>query len=531
MKIYNTLHGRKEELQTLNPEEVRIYVCGPTTYNYIHLGNARPLVVFDTLRRYLKYRGYRVRYVQNFTDVDDKIIKRANEEKVNALELSRRYIEEYFVDADRLGILRADIHPQVSEHMEDIVQAVNLLIEKGYAYEVDGDVYYRVRAFKQYGKLSKRNLDDMRAGARVDIDERKEDPLDFALWKKAKEGEPAWDSPWGPGRPGWHIECSVMSTKYLGETFDIHGGGADLIFPHHENEIAQAEALTGAPFVNYWMHNGFITVNQEKMSKSLGNFFVLRDILDKYPADVVRYYLIATHYRSPLDFDNGKLEEARRALGRLKNTLVLAEEFVQASDNGSLDEGGSADEFLDGIAGLEQQFVDAMDDDFNTAMALGYFFEMAHTINAFLASAERKQRVHRDAVSQALDTFCALGDVLGIFMEQDAEAASGISGVLEMLVELRNRARKDKNYELADEIRDFLNELGVKVEDGSEGSRIRYEQAPDLNYLMDFMIRIRTRFKAAKQYEQADWVRDRLKEENILIEDTREGARWKFADA
>lgn len=315
MKIYNTQSGRKEELVTLNPGQVNMYVCGPTTYNYIHLGNARPLVVFDMVRRYLAFRGYRVRYVQNFTDVDDKIINRAREEGDDPIQLAERYIREYFADADALGIVRADIHPRVSDHIPDIITAIEGLIAKGYAYEVDGDVYYRVKAFQGYGKLSGRSLEDMLAGARVEVDERKEEPVDFALWKRAKPGEPSWESPWGPGRPGWHIECSVMSTKYLGETLDIHGGGADLIFPHHENEIAQAEAYTGKPFVNYWMHNGFITVNSEKMSKSLGNFFILRDILARYPHDVVRFYLIATHYRSPLDFDDGKLEEAKRRWG------------------------------------------------------------------------------------------------------------------------------------------------------------------------------------------------------------------------
>ena len=303
---YNTLSGKK--LVTLNPKEIKI-MSVILHYNYIHLGNARPLVVFDTFRRYLKFRGYDVSYIQNFTDVDDKIINRAREEGVEALELGQRYIKEYFRDADRLNVLRADVHPRVSEHIPEIITAVEGLIERGYAYEVNGDVYFRVKAFPEYGKLSGRSLEDMMAGARVEVDERKEEAVDFALWKAAKAGEPAWDSPWGPGRPGWHIECSVMANKYLGDTFDIHGGGSDLIFPHHENEIAQAEALTGKQFVKYWMHNGFITVNSEKMSKSLGNFFILRDVLARYPADVVRFYLISTHYRSPLDFDDGKLRK------------------------------------------------------------------------------------------------------------------------------------------------------------------------------------------------------------------------------
>lgn len=531
MRIHNTLSGRKEELQTLNENEVRIYVCGPTTYNLIHLGNARPLVVFDTLRRYLSYRGYRVIYVQNFTDVDDKIINRAREEEVDALELSHHYIDEYFVDADRLGIMHADIHPQVSDHMNDIIDAVGKLIERGYAYEIDGDVYFRVRAFDEYGKLSKRSLDDMRAGARIAVDERKQDPLDFALWKKAKAGEPAWDSPWGNGRPGWHIECSVMSTKYLGETFDIHGGGMDLIFPHHENEIAQAEAMTGQTFVNYWMHNGFITINQEKMSKSLGNFFVLREILAKYPADVVRFYLIATHYRSPLDFDDGKLEEARRALTRLKNSLQLGEEFIQGdeAEAAELDEQASA--FLAEINSLETSFIEAMDDDLNTAMAIGHLFEIAHTLNSFLASAPRSEAGNRTAVSQALQTFRSLGDVLGIFMEAGGAEKDAVEGLLEILLQLRSQARQEKNFALADEIRDVLSQHEVRVEDGPEGSRARYEKEPEARDLVEILLSIRSGFKADKQYLQADWVRDRLMDKNVIIEDTREGVRWKFADA
>ncbi|HPU35217.1 MAG TPA: cysteine--tRNA ligase, partial [Bacillota bacterium] len=304
MEIYNTLTRRKETFQPREPGKVYMYVCGPTTYNYIHLGNARPLVFFDTVRRYLLYKGYDVLYVQNFTDVDDKIINRAREEGEDPLSLARKYINEYFKDADALNVRRADRHPRVSDHMPDIVRVVEELVQKGFAYEVDGDVYFEVRKFPGYGKLSGRSLEDMQAGARVEVDSRKRDPMDFALWKAAKPGEPSWDSPWGPGRPGWHIECSVMSLKYLGPGFDIHGGGYDLVFPHHENEIAQSEAATGKPFVRYWMHNGFITVNEEKMSKSLGNFFLVRDILSRFSPEVVRFFLLSTHYRSPLDFDD-----------------------------------------------------------------------------------------------------------------------------------------------------------------------------------------------------------------------------------
>lgn len=530
MKIYNTLSGKKEELQTLNPHKVNMYVCGPTTYNFIHLGNARPLVVFDTVRRYLKYRGYDVTYVQNFTDVDDKIIKRAWEEQVDPLDLAARYISEYFIDADALGINRADIHPQVSQHIEDIIQTIAGLIEKGYAYEIDGDVYYRVKAFADYGKLSGRSLEDMLAGARVEVDERKEEPVDFALWKKAKSGEPSWPSPWGEGRPGWHIECSVMSTKYLGETIDIHGGGADLIFPHHENEIAQAEAYTGKPFVKYWMHNGFITVNSEKMSKSLGNFFILRDILAKYPADVVRFYLIATHYRSPLDFDDGKLEEARKALGRLKTTLVLAREFM-SDENISAELTDDGQSLLDKVGEWEHKFNEAMDDDFNTAMAIGYLFEISHALNSFMAGQDRQKAGARAAVKKAYEIFVELLSVLGIILERETEGGQHTDLLLQLLLDLRTMVRQEKDYALSDAIRDRLNTLNVKVEDNPEESRFRYEVPPSIDELMEYVIAIRRESKAQKQYTRADWIRDHLKDSGIVLEDTREGVRWKFADA
>ena len=530
MKVYNTLSGQKEELETLNPHKVTMYVCGPTTYNFIHLGNARPLVVFDTVRRYLAYRGYEVTYVQNFTDVDDKIIKKAQEEGEDPLQLAARYIDEYFVDADALGITRADAHPQVSQHIKEIIQTVQVLIDKGFAYEIDGDVYYRVKAFTDYGKLSGRSLDDMLAGARVEVDERKEEPVDFALWKKAKSGEPSWESPWGQGRPGWHIECSVMSTKYLGETIDIHGGGADLIFPHHENEIAQAEACTGQPFVKYWMHNGFITVNSEKMSKSLGNFFILRDILAKYPADVVRFYLIATHYRSPLDFDDGKLEEARKALGRLKTTLILAREFMddQEHDNDTSDAG---QKLLVEVDELEKKFTEAMDDDFNTAMAIGFLFEISHRLNRFINQAERQHAGDQAALKRAYKIFAELLSVLGIIMERVSEEPRNIELLLQLLLDLRTMVRQEKDYALGDSIRDQLNSQNVKVEDSPAGSRFRYETAPAIDDLMEYIIGIRRSSKEQKQYNRADWIRDRLKENGIVLEDTREGVRWKFADA
>jgi len=530
MKIYNTQSGSKEELVTLNPGQVNMYVCGPTTYNYIHLGNARPLVVFDMVRRYLAFRGYRVRYVQNFTDVDDKIINRAREEGDDPIQLAERYIREYFTDADALGIVRADIHPRVSDHIPDITAAIEGLIAKGFAYEVDGDVYYRVKAFQEYGKLSGRSLEDMLAGARVEVDERKEEPVDFALWKRAKPGEPSWESPWGPGRPGWHIECSVMSTKYLGETLDIHGGGADLIFPHHENEIAQAEAYTGKPFVNYWMHNGFITVNSEKMSKSLGNFFILRDILARYPHDVVRFYLVATHYRSPLDFDDGKLEEAKKALGRLKTTKVLAQEFMTGTEIEPVPP-VLVSELTKKATELQDKFIEAMDDDFNSAKALGFLFELSHQINAFISSADPNQAADKAVLGQAMEIFSNLGGVLGIFMETAVDDQQVVDNLLKIILTMRNQARQDRNYALADSLRDFLNNQDIKVEDKADGSQFRYEQAPEIETIMDFLIVLRQDFKLTKEYDRADRLRDELREAGITLEDTREGARWNFVDA
>lgn len=531
MKIYNTLSGKKEELATVKPSQVNIYVCGPTTYNYIHLGNARPMVVFDTVRRYLQYCGNKVNYVQNFTDVDDKIIDRAREEGLSPMELGQKYIDEYFLDADALNILRADAHPQVSQHIPEIVTAIQKLIDKGYAYAVDGDVFYRVQAFADYGKLSGRSLEDMLAGARVGVDERKEAAVDFALWKTAKEGEPSWDSPWGPGRPGWHIECSVMATKYLGNTLDIHGGGSDLIFPHHENEIAQAEALTEQEFVRYWMHNGFITVNNEKMSKSLGNFFILRDILAEYPADAVRFYLISTHYRSPLDFDDSKLEEARKALTRLKTTLLLVQEFTDEKNFQTFEFTGGAREHLNSISSLEQSFLAAMDDDFNTAKAIGFLFEMAHQINSYIAEADKQIQQEQAVVKITGATFKNLGDIMGIFMDSSRGEGGLVDKMLEIIVNLRHDARINKNYQLADNLRDYLNSLGVKIEDGSGGSKIRYEKEPEFNGIMAKLIDVRNALKQNRNYKEADNIRETLSDNGIIIEDTREGVRWKFADA
>ncbi|MDW7675547.1 MAG: cysteine--tRNA ligase, partial [Bacillota bacterium] len=365
MKLYNTLTKTKEELIPVEPGKVKMYVCGPTTYNYIHLGNARPIVVFDTIRRFLNYKGFEVTYVQNFTDIDDKIIKRAQEEKLEAIALAEKYINEYFVDADALNVQRADVHPRVSQHLPEIIATISNLIDKGFAYVLDGDVYYHIQQFDEYGKLSGRTIEEMQAGARIEVNQNKKHPMDFVLWKGVKPGEPAWDSPWGKGRPGWHIECTAMAIKYLGEHFDIHGGGYDLVFPHHENEIAQSEACTGKPFATYWLHNGFITVNQEKMSKSLGNFFLVREILEKFPPQIVRFYLLATHYRSPLDFDDQKLEATLKSFQRIASLVERINEKLPIAVE---DATGELENQLNGkLERAMSEFDEALSDDFNTA--------------------------------------------------------------------------------------------------------------------------------------------------------------------
>lgn len=493
MEIYNTLTRRKETFQPREPGKVLIYVCGPTTYNYIHLGNARPLVFFDTVRRYFIYKGYDVLYIQNFTDVDDKIINRAREEGENPLELARKYIQEYFKDADALNVMRADKHPKVSGHIPDIIKTIQELIRKGFAYEVEGDVYFEVRKFSGYGKLSRRTLEDMRAGARVEVDTRKIDPLDFALWKAAKPGEPSWESPWGFGRPGWHIECSVMSLKYLGSNFDIHGGGHDLIFPHHENEIAQSEAATGEPFVRYWLHNGFITVNEEKMSKSLGNFFLVRDILAEFPPEAVRFFLLSTHYRSPLDFDDEKLAAAGRGLERIKTSIRLLYEAMEKPVTGyinqlhentpaSLDSGDDSVNKAAALDNLKASFESAMDDDLNTALAIGVIFDLAREVNT--AVQRLGTEVSRDEsrlLKKAANLFDIFNEVMGIFKtdkdgrilldDTGGEDDGLIEGLINLIIEARQEARRRKDWGTADRIRDGLKELGIILEDTPRGVR------------------------------------------------------------
>jgi len=476
IRVFNTLSSQKEEFIPREPGKAGMYVCGPTTYNYIHLGNARPIVVFDTVRRYLKYRGFEVTYVQNFTDVDDKIINRAREEGITPQEVAEKYIAAYFADADALGVMRADVHPRVTGHMDEIIEMVQGIIARGHGYEVKGDVYFDVRSFPQYGRLSGRDLDDMQAGARVDVGEQKRDPMDFALWKAAKPGEPSWPSPWGAGRPGWHIECSAMSMKYLGSGFDIHGGGADLVFPHHENEIAQTECYSGRDFVRYWMHNGFITVNQEKMSKSLGNFFLVRDILKKFPADVVRFYLLATHYRSPLDFDDQKLAVAEKGLERIRTSLGLAESALAAAENSPFD-GALPDcsAFLEELEKGKDDFQAAMDDDFNTALAIATLFDVCRAVNTFLNGSDYKPAKDMVPVlKRVLSLFDEFHSVLGIVRPPEKAAQTDPSGeekLMAILIELRQAAREKKDWATADLIRDRLKDLGILLEDTPHGVR------------------------------------------------------------
>ena len=473
IKVYNTLTKQKEEFVPITPGKANIYVCGVTPYNHPHVGNARPFVTWDVIRRFLEHEGYDVTHVQNFTDVDDKIINTANKEGVQWFDICNRYIDSYFEVMDKLNVRRAHVYPRVSEHINDIIATVQCLIDNGYGYVVDGDVFYSVEKFKYYGQLSGRNLEDMLAGARVDVDDRKRNPMDFALWKSAKPGEPAWESPWGPGRPGWHIECSTMSMKYLGETFDFHGGGSDLIFPHHENEIAQSEGCTGIhPFVHYWLHNGFITVNEEKMSKSLGNFFMVIDILEHYDPETLRFFIVSTHYRSPLDFSDARLTEAQKSLARLRQaqeTLGELSEMMSA--------GPTADSLAlrDKVKELREAFMEAMRDDFNTALAISHMFALAKEINIYhkaVVDAGIKPDGKLVALLNAvLAEMCSIIGVLEKTAAPDAEEAgdSKEAELVEMLIAMRQDARKNKNYALADELRNKLSEIGIVLQDTPQG--------------------------------------------------------------
>ncbi|MBR3148904.1 MAG: cysteine--tRNA ligase [Eubacterium sp.] len=458
MKILNTLSREKEEFVPVNENEVKIYACGPTVYNYIHIGNARPLCVFDVLRRYMEYRGYNVKFVQNFTDVDDKIINRANEEGLSFTEVSEKYINEFWTDAHGLNFKDATVHPKATENISEIIDIIKSLEEKGYAYAVDGDVYYRALKFEGYGKLSHQPIDDLQSGARIAVGEKKENPLDFALWKAAKEGEPYWDSPWGKGRPGWHIECSAMNRKYLGETIDIHCGGQDLIFPHHENEIAQSEAANGVPFAKYWMHNGYINVDNVKMSKSLGNFKTVREIADVYGYEVIRYFLISSHYRSPINYNLEIIEQCKSALER----LYTCRESLDFAIKNASDDIDDDNEILDLINSRREQFITVMDDDLNTADGLAAIFDLVKDINTKILD----KPVSKNVCEAAAKLFDELCDVLGILYNRKSNS---LDDEIEALIQQRQEARKNKDWATADKIRDDLKARGIILKDTPQG--------------------------------------------------------------
>lgn len=458
MKIFNTMTRRKEEFVPLDKNEVKIYACGPTVYNYIHIGNARPLCVFDVLRRYLEYRGYNVRFVQNFTDVDDKIIKRANEEGISFEEVSKKYIKEFWTDAHGLNFKDATVHPKATENIDEIIDIIKTLEEKGYAYAVDGDVYYRTLKFKDYGKLSHQPIEDLQSGARIAIGEKKENPLDFALWKAAKEGEPYWDSPWGKGRPGWHIECSAMNKRYLGDSIDIHCGGKDLVFPHHENEIAQSEAANDAPFAKYWMHNGYINVDNVKMSKSLGNFKTVREIANVYGYEVIRYFLISSHYRSPINYSIDIIEQCQSALDRLYTCRESLDFAIKNAQSDIPDD----EKILNLIASAKDEFIKAMDDDLNTADGIAAVFDLVSTINTEIINKE----VSLNVCKKAAEMFDELTGVLGLVYNRKSNE---IDDDIEKLIEQRQTARANKDWATADKIRDELKAKGIILKDTPQG--------------------------------------------------------------
>jgi len=465
MKIYNTLTRRKEEFVPIEEGKVKMYVCGPTVYNFFHIGNARPFVVFDTMRKYLEYRGYKVKFVQNFTDVDDKIINRAKEEGISAGEVSEKYIEEYYKDAAALNVKKANVHPKVTETMADIIKFVEDLIEKGYAYESEGDVYYRARKFDGYGKLSGKNIDDLISGARIAVGEKKEDPLDFALWKARKEeSEIAWESPWGMGRPGWHIECSAMSKKYLGKTIDIHAGGEDLQFPHHENEIAQSEACNGQCFANYWMHNGYINIDGVKMSKSLGNFKTVRDLLQHYDGEVLRFLILSGHYRGPIDFGPEILTQSQNGLARMRNAKSNLKHLIATGEGVMTD---AEKETLAGFDKFRERFVEVMDDDLNTADAISTVFELVTAINTAV-----KDGATKEFAQKALDVLMELTTVLGLLQQDPEEADAEIEPEVQALIDERQAARKAKDFARADEIRDQLKAMGITLKDTPQGVQV-----------------------------------------------------------
>ena len=475
LKVYNTLTKEKEIFIPAEPGKVKIYVCGVTPYNHPHIGNARPFIIWDVVHRYFERQGLSVTHIQNFTDVDDKIINTAAKEGVTWDELADRYIRAYFEVMDSLNVRRVGLYPRVSGHMQEIIDMVRVLVDNGHAYVMDGDVYFSVQDFETYGKLSGRSLDDMKAGARVEVDDRKRHPMDFALWKSAKPGEPSWESPWGAGRPGWHIECSAMSHKYLGCGFDFHGGGSDLIFPHHENEVAQSEAFAGcSPFVRYWVHNGFVTVNSEKMSKSLGNFFLVKDILVHFRPMVLRFFILSTHYRSPLDFSDERLTEAEKAWSRLVSGVQGAKQLLQQTSGQA--SGQPAAELREAVATARTEYEAAMADDFNTALAISTLFALTKTLNGVCQAVSRGEMApDREGIAAAVAALTDMTEALGLVMEEapvDAGKDEALVGALmEILLELRRSARERKDWATADSIRKSLQEAGIVVEDSPQGAR------------------------------------------------------------
>ena len=461
MKIYNSLTRKKEEFIPLNPGKVSMYVCGPTVYNYFHIGNGRTFIVFDTIRRYMEYRGYEVNFVQNFTDIDDKMINKANEENTTVKEIGDKYICEYYKDADGLNIKRATTNPRATEYIDEIIKFVSGLIEKGYAYEVNGDVYFRTKKFAGYGQLIGQNLEDLQAGARINVDERKEDPMDFAIWKAQKPGEPAWECPWGLGRPGWHIECSCMAKNLLGDTIDIHAGGMDLAFPHHENEIAQSEALTGRKFANYWMHAAFLNVNNQKMSKSLNNFLTARDALKEYDADVIRFLMLSGHYRIQLNFSNELLESAKASIERLYNAIGNLENLISEVKVEKMTD--EEVKYLESLDAYRQRYIEKMDDDFNTADAISVLFDLIRDINSNVGINSSKELCEK-----ALELIRELGLPLGILQKT---TKGDLEAEIEALIAERQQARKDRNFALADKIRDELKAKGIELLDTPQGVR------------------------------------------------------------
>ena len=481
LRVYNTLAGKKEEFVPLEPGKVKMYVCGVTVYDHCHIGHARANVVFDMIYRYLKYAGYAVTYVRNYTDIDDKIINRANRDGIPWNEVSERFIIEFDKDMAALALELPTHQPKATAHIPEIIAIVQQLIDKGHAYAMEGDVYFRVATFSDYLKLSKRNIDEMQAGARVEVDERKENPMAVARWKGAKPGEPAWESPWGPGRPGWHIECSAMSMKFLGETFDIHGGGKDLVFPHHENEIAQSEAANGKPFVNYWLHNGFVNINSEKMSKSLGNFFTIKEVLKKYDAEVLRFFLLSAHYRSPIDFCDQNLTEAEIGLERIYKGLAEIERALMSEQVSGGHSGDSSRELAEKVTGLRERFREAMDDDFNTALAIAGVFDLTRVVNRVVAEFPQPDNRLRELLVSARQAIGDIAQVLGIFTSQPTEYLARIKSrkaegleiaedEIERLIAERATARKEKNFKRSDEIRDELLSRNIELKDSPQGT-------------------------------------------------------------